>query len=175
MTSLTWNLKHGTNEPIHKKKQTHRHRKRTCGCQGGGWLRREGLGFEIGRYKLLYIGWINSNILYTTGNYIQHSMISHDGKEYLYVYNQLTLIYSRDGHNIVNQLHFNYKKEIIKKKIVIYFQKFYVSLSPTTQNPATIPKVVSLPYMTGITFLTGGGNDSPLQYSCLENPMDREA
>ena len=21
----------------------------------------------------------------------------------------------------------------------------------------------------------GGGNDNPLQYSCLENPMDREA
>ena len=25
------------------------------------------------------------------------------------------------------------------------------------------------------TFKRGEGNDNPLQYSCLENPMDREA
>ena len=28
-----------------KQKQTHRHREQSCGCQGGGGWRREGLGF----------------------------------------------------------------------------------------------------------------------------------
>ena len=27
----------------------------------------------------------------------------------------------------------------------------------------------------GLGRSTGGGHDNPLQYSCLENPMDREA
>ena len=27
----------------------------------------------------------------------------------------------------------------------------------------------------GLGRSSGGGNDNPLQYSCLENPMDREA
>ena len=33
-------------------------------------------------------------------------------------------------------------------------------------NPGSIPELESSP---------GGGNDNPLQYSCLENPMDRGA
>ena len=31
-----WNLKYGTAEPIYKREATHRHREKTCGCQGGG-------------------------------------------------------------------------------------------------------------------------------------------
>ena len=31
-----WNPNYGTNEPIYKQKQTHRHREQTCGCQRGG-------------------------------------------------------------------------------------------------------------------------------------------
>ena len=33
-----WILKYGTNEPISKQKQTHRHREQTCGCQGSRGL-----------------------------------------------------------------------------------------------------------------------------------------
>ena len=73
------------------REQTHRHREHTCGCQGGGgcW---EGKDWEFGvsRCKLLYIGWINNKVLlYSTGNYIQYPVISHNGKEngkqYIYV------------------------------------------------------------------------------------------
>ena len=41
--------------------------------------------WEVGvsRYKLLYIEWINNKVLYSTENYIQYSMINHNGKEYL--------------------------------------------------------------------------------------------
>ena len=55
--------------------------------------------------------------MYCTGNYIQYPVISHKGKEYkkecIHVYNSVTELYSRDWHNIVNQLDFN-KKEINK-------------------------------------------------------------
>ena len=59
---------------------------------------------------LLYIGWIkNKVLLYSTGNYIQYSVINHIGKEYenVYVYNWVTLINSRNYRNIANQLYFN--------------------------------------------------------------------
>ena len=60
-----------------KQKQTHRHREQACGCQErrfGGW--------EVGisRYKLLYIGWINKILPYSTGDYKQYPVISHNGK-----------------------------------------------------------------------------------------------
>ena len=57
-------------------KQTHRHREQTCGCQGG-----KGMGggidweFEISRYKLLYIAWINNNVSYYTAQGIQWKRI----------------------------------------------------------------------------------------------------
>ena len=40
------------------------------------------------RCKLLYIEWINNKVLlYSTENYIQYSMINHNGKEYKkYIY-----------------------------------------------------------------------------------------
>ena len=60
-------------------KQNHRR----CGCQGGGGG--GGIKWEVGvsRRKLIYIGWINNKVLlYSTGNYIQYPMISHNGKEY---------------------------------------------------------------------------------------------
>ena len=68
-----------------KQKQTHRHSKQTCGCQGGeevgvGGMDRE---FGVSRCKLLYIGWINNKVLlYSTRNYIQYPVINHNGKEY---------------------------------------------------------------------------------------------
>ena len=66
-----------------KQKQTHRHTEQTCGCKEGvgGGMHWE---FGISRYKLLYIGWINNKVLlYSTGNYVQYSVINHNGKEYI--------------------------------------------------------------------------------------------
>ena len=37
---------------------------------------------EVSRCKLLYIGWINKVLLYSTENYIQYPMINQNGKEY---------------------------------------------------------------------------------------------
>ena len=39
-------------------------------------------------------------------------------------------------------------------------------------SPVKAGDVVSIP---GSRRSPGGGNGNPLQYSCLENPMDREA
>ena len=36
----------------------------------------------ISRCKLMYIGWINKALLYSTGNYIQYLVINYNGKEY---------------------------------------------------------------------------------------------
>ena len=57
-------------------------------------------------------GTVNSEVLlYSTGNSFQYPVINHNGKEYkkqcLYMYNWITLLYSRREHNIVNQLYFN--------------------------------------------------------------------
>ena len=79
-----WNLKYGTNEAIYKT-ETDSQAKRT-----DLWLlRRRDRGggrdweFGISRCKLLYIRWINNRVLlYSTGNYIQYPVISHNGKEY---------------------------------------------------------------------------------------------
>ena len=63
-----------------KQKQTHRHREQTCGCQGWGGKEWE---FGISRGKLLYREWINNKVLlYSTGNYIQYTVINPNGKEY---------------------------------------------------------------------------------------------
>ena len=56
---------------------------------GGGMERAVG----ISRCELLYIEWINNKVLlYSTENYIQYSVINHNGKEYkkrmcLYMHN----------------------------------------------------------------------------------------
>ena len=65
-----------------KQKQTHGHNRLVVakgeGVEGGvEWE------FGISRCKLLYIGCINNKVLlYSTGNYIQHPVINHNGKEY---------------------------------------------------------------------------------------------
>ena len=66
-----------------KQKQTHRHREQTWLPRG----RRDwgGMDWEFGitRCKLLYIEWIkNEVLLYSTGNYIQYPVITHNGNEY---------------------------------------------------------------------------------------------
>ena len=70
-----------------KQKQNHRHREQTGGCQGGGVWGKDGWEFGVSRCKLLYIEWIKNKILlYSTENYIQYTMINHDGKEYIWTY-----------------------------------------------------------------------------------------
>ena len=41
--------------------------------------------------------------------------------------------------------------------------------------PANAEDARDLGSIPGSERSPGGGNDNPLQYSCLENPMDREA
>ena len=72
------------------------------------------LEFGVSRYKLLHLEWISNEVLlYSTGNYIQSLWTDHDGKEYkkrnvyIYMYDWVPLPYSRNWHNIVNQLYFN--------------------------------------------------------------------
>ena len=62
-----------------EQKQTHRHGQQTCGCQGGGG----GIGmyweFGVHRCKLLYLDWIDNEVLlYSTRNYVQSHVIEHD-------------------------------------------------------------------------------------------------
>ena len=74
-----WNLKYDTNEPL---KQNQRPREQTC----GGERVSGGMDQELGvsKCKLLYVEQINTQtLLYSTENYIQYPMISHNGKEYL--------------------------------------------------------------------------------------------
>ena len=71
-----------------KQKRTHRNRltdienrlvvaKGEAGGRGMEWE------FGISRCKLLYTEWINNKVLlHSTGNYIQYSVINHNGKEY---------------------------------------------------------------------------------------------
>ena len=59
------------------------YREQTHGCQWGadseGGMEWE---FAVSRCKLLYIEWINNKVLlYSTGSYIQYSVINPDGKE----------------------------------------------------------------------------------------------
>ena len=68
----------------------------------------------VSRCKLVYIGWINNKILlYSKGNCIQYPMINHrekNIKKRIHMYNGVSLLYSRNEHNVVNQLYFNKKQ-----------------------------------------------------------------
>ena len=55
---------------------------------------------------------VNRDLLYSTRDSAPCSLITYMGKEfkkngYMYVYNGVTLLYSRNDHNIVNQLESN--------------------------------------------------------------------
>ena len=52
------------------------------------------------------------DLLYSTGNSTQYSVMVYVGEESekewcVYIYNWITLLYSRNYHNMVNQLYFN--------------------------------------------------------------------
>ena len=54
--------------------------------------------FGISRCKLLYTEWITNKVLLynSIGNYVQYPVINHSQKEYIYMYNRITLLYSRN-------------------------------------------------------------------------------
>ena len=83
-----------------KQKQTHRHTGTDCGWQGAeGRGEGQDWGFGISRSKLVCIRWINKKaLLYSTGNYIQCSIINQNGKEYkkVYMWVSESLLYSRN-------------------------------------------------------------------------------
>ena len=54
-----------------EQKQTHRHRDKTYGCQGGGGGSGMDWEFGVSRCELLNLEWISNEVLlYGTGNYI---------------------------------------------------------------------------------------------------------
>ena len=67
-----------------KHKQTHRQTDIenklmvTKGNKEEGGINQE---FGINKYKLLYINYMNKDLLYSTGNYIQYFVITYNGKE----------------------------------------------------------------------------------------------
>ena len=66
-----WNLKKNDSNELTKQKETHRLRKQTSRCQGGGIAR------EFGKvlYTLLYSNWItNKDLVYSTWNSSQCSV-----------------------------------------------------------------------------------------------------
>ena len=73
------NLKYSTNEPICKTETDSENRlvvaKGEAGGRGMDWK----LG--VGKCKLLHLEWKSNKVLmYSTGNYIEYSVINHNGK-----------------------------------------------------------------------------------------------
>ena len=74
-----WNPKYDTNEPIY---ETETQREETGGCHGEGTGRGMQQEAGVSRYKFLSKQVRSKILLYITENYIQYSMINHNGKEY---------------------------------------------------------------------------------------------
>ena len=74
--------------------------------------------FGICGFKPLYKRWINNKVLlYSTGNYIQYPVISHNGKEYICT-TELLCCATEIRHNAVNQLYFD---KITKNNKSVFF------------------------------------------------------
>ena len=64
-----WKLKYGTNGSIYKTKRFTDIVSRVFIAKGEWGRKRDGMGGWVGRFKLLYTGWINNKVLtYSTGN-----------------------------------------------------------------------------------------------------------
>ena len=95
-----------------------RHREQTCDCQrGGGGSGMDG-EFGVSRCKPWHLEWISNEApLYSTGNYVRvllgQNMLEDNMRKgmYICVYDWVTLLYSRNWHNTVNQLYSNNKKK----------------------------------------------------------------
>ena len=66
-----------------KQKQTHRHREQTYGCPGGGKIGREGVGgWDQQMQSIIYRIDKQQGPAVQRREYIQYSMINHNGKKY---------------------------------------------------------------------------------------------
>ena len=109
--------------------------------------------FGVGRCKLLHLEWISNEVLlYNTGNSIQPFGIEHDWRQCeknnvvhtnknIYTYNWVTMLYSRNWHNPVNQLYFNFEywgkegKKKMKKHIRTNFEYISLGLDQSLKTP----------------------------------------
>ena len=102
---------------------------------------------------LLYTEWmVNRDLLYSTRDSAPCSLITYMGKEfkkngYMYVYNGVTLLYSRNDHNIVNQLESN---KTSKKKKTPYSQRLSF---PLNHSASSVPCPPSLPQLVTVLLL----------------------
>ena len=81
-----WNLKYEPDELIYETEADSETQRTDYGYQSGGGMDWE---FGVSRWKGYSIGWINSKVLlFSTGKYVQHPVINHNGKEYdnIYIY-----------------------------------------------------------------------------------------
>ena len=79
-------------------------------------------GFGIGKFTLRYVKWLAiRDLLYSPENSTRYSVIIYivkrSEREWLcvYMYNWITLLYSRNYHNLVNQIYINQTLKSEKK------------------------------------------------------------
>ena len=77
---------------------------------------------------------------------------------------------NRNSHSVVGQLYF--KNKLIEKEIRFIFFPGFPGSSEVKASACKAGDPGSIP---GLGRSPGEGNGNPLQYSCLENPMDRGA
>ena len=106
---------------VSEQKQTHRLWKRTCGYQKRSvWAMAWVCGTGICTPRSME--WLaNGDLFHSTGNAMQYSLIIYVGNESdklwrLYMYSWITLLYSRNCHNMVHQLCFHKTLKVKKKK-----------------------------------------------------------
>ena len=56
--------------------------------------------------------------------------------------------------------------------VVIAFSDYRFEVSPMTQKVKNLPEMRDLGLIPGLGRSPGEGHGTPLQYSCLEDPMD---
>ena len=98
-----------------KQKQTHRLREPDTENQ------RSGMEWEFGVSRCKLLEWMSNEVLlYRRGNYIQFLGIEYDKdsvrKKCIYMYDWVTMLYSRNWHNTVNLLYFNLKNSKKQQK-----------------------------------------------------------
>ena len=145
-----WNLKYDTNELIYKNKiEIHWHREHTCGLpRGKRECVEEDSVFGISRCRLSHMEWINNKVLLSsTRKYTQYSVINHNRIEYkkecLCRYNWITVLCSRNLHNIVNQLYFNN----------VNFKKWFLHDITDLITYFSLAKKKSVPSLCGLVYI----------------------
>ena len=140
--TFMWNLKYGTNDPICKTETDHRHPDHTCvfwGRRAGWGGGREGDRGEFGVKTITFKMDKQGVLLHSIGNHVQFLGLEHDGRQYktmhvlyIYVCDWVTMLYSRNWHNAINQLYCNKKKIKFKKILSPPWLLLNVYLPPIT-------------------------------------------